>query len=73
MIPTLTLDLLPIGNTEETDALTIITHQRRIQMAFNLCDRARNRCAWLLADKAAKAWELGGCAALGVPAPEERE
>lgn len=50
-----------------------VTDARRRHLAYILCDRAQNHCAWQLADKLARAWELGGCVAIGVPAPTEIE
>lgn len=45
--------------------------QRRRAMAFVLCDRAENQAAWLMADRLCVAWELGGCAGVGVEQPTE--
>lgn len=70
MIPTVTVDLTPIGVPEETDPLTIATQQRRQQLAFTLCARAHDKTSWIMADRLARAWELGGCSGVGVPLSE---
>lgn len=43
--------------------------ERRLQQARTLCRYAQNRASWLIADRLAQAWELGGCSALGCPSP----
>lgn len=70
------MDLLAIDEPEvTTDPLDgeQQTQQRRRHLAYVLCARAQNRSAWQLADKLARAWELGGCLGCGVPQPTETE
>ena len=47
--------------------------RRRRDMATFLCKRAQNGCAWQMADRLAKSWELGGCSALGIDIPAESD
>lgn len=41
--------------------------ERRRQMAIYLCARAQDASAWRMADRLALAWDLGGCAEIGIP------
>jgi len=70
------IDLITLGDIKrEVAGSPIISPRliRRQRLAHILCDRAQTPCAWLMADRLAKAWELGGCAAIGIPAKVENE
>lgn len=45
--------------------------EKRQRYATKLCEFAANKTSWILADKLAKLWELGGCDELGIEQPEQ--
>ncbi|MEZ4870418.1 MAG: hypothetical protein R3C14_54315 [Caldilineaceae bacterium] len=63
-----------LGATEPTEepepGPTEAQLAKRRAMAVTLCYRAGTPAAWALADKLVRAWELGGCEALGCKKPE---
>ena len=59
-------------NSLQADPLDDTARQRRRKnMARLLCAKASNPASWAIADRLAQAWDLGGCAGLGCPAPPD--
>lgn len=52
---------------DDEDSVTDEDQARRRGAAIVLCTRAQNETAWLMADRLARAWDLGGCEVVGVP------